>query len=227
MHEITSNEQEMLDLIDRYFRNQLTTEEEQEFENRLATDAGFRNRVTAEAILIKGVMEQGRADDEHLLALALATTDDEVCRAIGHRPRIVPLKAIVSPVLIAAAGACLFFGNRYMLDRQVADIMERADIMEQPYRDASDTFVRDYEKILRGDSLDESIHHLQQPFHTAVRDGDTQTVSIMGWHLAIAYVKQGEKDKAREVLREVLQSNPDFREAWQLYDHLSKTFFWQ
>lgn len=215
--------------IDRYLQNKMTADEERQFMDDIQNDDALRERAATIAILAKNIR---RVKAKEACELIEEIKNGEECKPSvdDDTPKKVLIPLWQKTVGMAiAAGICLFLGNNYLLQSSVDNVIEGSgiDVTQARGGDFDINLLTSLaSKIDNGDDIPACITKLQ-PFFDEAYKNEAQETSILGWYLAVAYVRDGQKDKAIDVLQKVLEQNPGFTEAWQLHDQLSKTFFWQ
>lgn len=189
--------------IDSFIRGMMTEEEEAAFKEEIKADPELRNHVMSTLALIKGIREQD-SEKEHELFTPKA----------ADRTRTL-LKWACS---IAAVFAIFF---AYQKDQRYNEL---SSIISPYYAEYS------MDDISRGDTDSATIAHLYTLFNNikeqrnmsdiikelepiyASLDSDftyNAYANDIAWNLALAYVKDDQKDKAITVLDKLANDNPD------------------
>lgn len=215
--------------IDRYLQNKMSTDEESQFMDDIQKDEALRERAATIAILAKNIRRVKAKEAQELFEEIKNDEEYTHVEAANTSKRIlVPLWQKTIGIGLAA-GMCLFLGNKYLLQSSVDNIIEDSgiDVTQARGGDFDINLLTSLaSKINNGGDIPACITKLQPLFDEAY-ENEAQETSILGWYLAVAYVRDGQKGEAIAVLQKVLEQNPEFNEASQLRDQLSKTFFWQ
>lgn len=205
--------------IDSFIRGAMTEEEEAAFKEEIKADPELRNHVMSTLALIKGIREQESEKEKALFTLK--ATD---------RTRTL-LKWACS---IAAVFAIFF---AYQKDRRYNEL---SNIVSPYYSEYS------MDDISRGDTDSAKVAHLYTLFNNIKEQRNVSSViaelepiynsldsdftynayaNDITWNLALAYVKDDQKDKAITVLEKLVMDNPDapiFVRAKELINILKK-----
>lgn len=213
--------------IERFLTKQMTADEERRFLEQVNADREMKDYVAAATLVIKKVREQGRQMDADFGQAARKATKRDVYAAMG-RKQPVSMVVRLSPLIAVAACACMFFGNSYLLKTDAIEFAESAGItaLNMPRGEDVPDISALAAKVEDGRDLQTAIDELNGIF-VSLPETDSAEYRTVGWYLALAYIKQGDNEAARDVLRQVIKVCPDFAPAWQLRDRLSRTFFWQ
>lgn len=193
----------------RYLRGQMTPEEEARFLKDMESDKQLKEDAISQARIIKGMRQ---ADDELLQTLKQASKS-EVANAL--RPRKKMFHKPVMWLSIAASAAILVFSGYKGYDYYNITHLGIQYASEFPM-----------ETIIRGDSNSEVESELQTLFDNIQKRNDltattqrlaelwdianqdtyndyTDYAPYIGWYLAIGYLEDFEKDKAKEILSKI------------------------
>ena len=189
--------------IDAFIRGTMTEEEETAFKQEIKADPELRNHVMSTLALIKGIREQA-SEREHALFTPKAT----------DRTRTL-LKWACS---IAAVFAIFF---AYQKDQRYNEL---SSIVSPYYAEYS------MNDISRGDTDSATVAHLYTIFSNIKEQRNVKSIiaelepiynsldsdftynayaNDIAWNLALAYVKDDQKDKAITVLEKLVKDNPD------------------
>ena len=191
--------------IERYLREQMTPEENEEFLNNLRNDKELREEAQMMALLIKGMKEEQAKQDEAIKQEILTYKGNSTAKTI----RLV--KWIGS---IAALFILLFGANQWYTSYKIDKVY---DAYYTPY-DASlaskggddeaikQELVELYNKVGTDKDISPVISRLQtiydnvQSRNEAYLDYRDYSREI-AWYLALAYIKDHNLDKAKELLK--------------------------
>lgn len=200
--------QEMDERIERFLRGEMTMEEEAVFREELKTNAELSEHSRTISALLKGIQEKGRQHDQ------------EIINDVTSKKSRNNLRRLVLWTLSAAAVIALYFGYNYHAENVR---YERVNEMLTPY------YVHyDLDALSRGETDSVTISHLYTLFNRIPEEKEMTDIiaelepiydslesdyiyylyaNDIAWNLALAYVKDGEEEKAIVILNEVCASN--------------------
>lgn len=201
--------------ISRYLKGRMNPEDEAQFLKDMESDKQLKEDAINQARIIKGMRQ---ADDELLQTLKQASKS-EVANAL--RPRKKMFHKPVMWLSIAASAAILVFSGYKGYDYYNITHLGIQYASEFPM-----------ETIIRGDSNSEVESELQTLFDNIQKRNDltattqrlaelwdianqdtyndyTDYAPYIGWYLAIGYLEDFEKDKAKEILNKLSHINSD------------------
>lgn len=190
--------------IERFLRGEMTPDEEVQFREELKNDANLREHARAVSALIKGLQEQGLQHDQEII--------NEL--AVHNKPN--NLRRLILWTLSAAAVVALYFGYSYHAENvRYAQVNE----MLTPYYEHYDP-----NSLSRGETDSVTIAHLYSLFNRIPDEKNMKDIiaelepiydsldsdyiyypyaNDIAWNLALAYVKSGEEDKAKDILNDL------------------------
>lgn len=211
--------------ITKYLQGKMSKEEEKVFLNELEADADFKKRAIAIAHLAKGMSNVGKATDKEVADAFRVADIDSVKRiaegATQYRnaATVVPMRKWITRLSIAA---CLigvvFAGIKYNDYTQTTSLGEQyASAWEEtPFRGGDDTVQKELsqlnQKVVQGEALNVSIERLKVLWELSkmnISEDYTDLKYDIGWNLATAYLRDNNKAKALEVLKELTAMYPD------------------
>lgn len=213
--------------IERFLGKQMNVEEEQQFLNQVNADNEMKDYVASATLLISKLRKQGEKEDLAFVRAAKNSSKKDVYAAMGKkRPTAIIVK--MSPIFAIAACACFFFGNSYLLKSSAIDFAEGSGVEQLGSSKGEEipNLSKLIDNVKSGKDLPSTIQQLNDIF-SDLPDMDTAEYRTVGWYLALAHIKNGDNDQAKAILQKVIKQCPDFKEAWELRDKLSRTFFWQ
>ncbi|MEI6679839.1 MAG: hypothetical protein WCL21_14590 [Mariniphaga sp.] len=193
--------------IDRYLQNEMAEEEKVNFENRMNENDDFRNEVNLQRSIIKAVRR------EQLQKMI----QKEESRNIQQR-KIRKLVFSIGSFAMAASlmgffyigylNNCAALTDRYYVAYAYTPIPSRGGDSLAPTK--SDSLFFDALKQLEKGSSKEAISNLQKlSDHPAEMHAATELA--VKWYLALAYLKNGNKKKAKVLLQEIgMESSGEF-----------------
>lgn len=193
------------ELIDKFIRNKMTPEEEEAFKTNLANDPGLRERAFATAIMAK-CMREKRQEEEKAFTEQL----NSAVKASSQRARIISLKefmAIAASLLIYMGfGGYLRF-TEYGYQQRNSIVAENISmggaLTERGEGDEAMLSKLDSiaTTIKKDRDMTKVIAELQTLYDKRLTDVNCAQNSVtIGWYLALAYIKDDQKDKAKDVL---------------------------
>lgn len=208
------------ELIDRFLRNQMTEEEMQDFKRQIETNSELKQQVRDHVLLIRAIRETQAEKDKQIIDSVLRESQ-KPRRTLGSYARYFAVAA--SLVLAVVVGHDLFY--LYSANQLAGELSSKtiAQYQSMTMRGVDDEDVASLDTLFRnvdqGENLDETIDKLsalyaisEDEYVDAVDDYTTQ----IGMELAIAYHKNGEKDKAVSVLEALIAENQENKDAIRL-----------
>lgn len=191
--------------IDRFMRNNMSPAEEAEFKDDLNFDSNLKERALATSLMAKSMKEK-RLDEENAFTEQL----NAAIKASSHQARIISLKefmAIAASLLIYLGfGGYLRF-TEYSYQQRNSIVAENISMGEAPTErgESEAAMLSRLDSIattIRKDrDMTKVIAELQTLYGKRLTDVDcAQNSATISWYLALAYIKDNQKDKAKEVL---------------------------
>lgn len=206
------------DRIDAFVRGAMTEEEEQAFKQEIKTDPELHAQVLATVSLIKSIRSQEATKEKTLIQ---NNTKDR-------------LRTLVAWACSIAAVIAIFFG--YQKDKRFNEL----SALVSPYY--SEYSMDEYS---RGDLDSAAVAHLYTLFNNIKEQRNVSTIIVelepiysniesdftysayandIAMNLALAYIKNDQKDKAIPILKKLAEDNPNTpiaNKAKQILDKLS------
>ena len=223
-------------LIDSYLQGSLSDPEAKAFQERLKSDKEFKERVSAITILSKGIQIQQERDNKIIEDAKSLSKEDiisaisEADRAAAQRPaasryikwyRRLAAAAVVlivvgigwdyhnSSVMMSSAGDCIEFAST-QLPQEIINRGNGKDLHEL------------FKNVQKKNDLKETIDELEGYY---AEDVCVEQVALA---LATAYIYDGQKSKAKDILTQLINdpdTAPEIKEkAKQMLDNIRKTF---
>ena len=223
-------------LIDSYLQGTLSDSEVETFQKRLKSDKEFKERVSAITILSKGIQIQQKRDNKIIEDAKSLSKEDiisaisEADRAAAQRPaasryikwyRRLAAAAVVlivvgigwdyhnSSVMMSSAGDCIEFAST-QLPQEIINRGNGKDLHEL------------FKNVQKKNDLKETIDELEGYY---AEDVCVEQVALA---LATAYIYDGQKSKAKDILTQLINdpdTAPEIKEkAKQMLDNIRKTF---
>lgn len=192
--------------IDAFVRGAMTEAEEQAFKQEIKADSELRAQVLATVSMIKSIRSQEAAKEKTLIS---NNTKER-------------LRTLVAWACSIAAVIAIFFG--YQKDKRFNEL----SALVSPYY--SEYSMDEYLRSPRGDLDSASVAHLYTLFNNIKEQRNVSTIiaelepiyaslehdftyynfaNDIAMNLALAYIKNDQKDKAIPVLKKLAEDNPD------------------
>ena len=222
-------------LIDSYLIGKLSEEEMKSFEERLKSDIDFRERVSAITFLSKGIKERQERDAKAIEDAQKISKEDVIStiKDITDRNKrpLIPLwvkrvAAVAAVVLIVVGVGCDYHNSSVMMSNageciEFASTQLPHDI--PPSRSDGKDLHELFKNVQLKKDLKETIDELEGYYST-----DSYLPDQVRLALATAYLYDGQKSKAKDMLNEIIkdsEASPDIKEkAKQLLESIEKTF---
>ena len=234
-------------LIDSYLVGNLSEEEMKSFEERLKSDKDFRERVSAITFLSKGIKERQERDAKAIEDAKKISKEDVIStiKDITDRNKrpLIPLwvKRIASAaaVILIVTGIGFDYHNSVVLQDNAeqgvlfaeSNMPQRICYVRGDGEDVENNLLVLFENVRKKENLSLTIVKLEDYYNHAidedahVEDGYVDQISFA---LVSAYIYDGQKSKAKEVLSHILndpEASSDVKEkAKQLLESIEKTF---
>ena len=245
-------------LIDSYLIGNLSKEEMKSFEERLKSDKDFKERVSAVSFLSKGIKERQERDAKAIEDAKKISREDVIStikeiEKRGQRPAaaaipaaassgwIIPLwvKRIASAaaVILIVTGIGFDYHNSVVLrdNAEQGVLFAESNMPGDNFRGDGEDVAKDlrvlFENVRKKENLSLTIVKLEDYYNHAIDEDahvEDDYVDQISFALASAYIYDGQKSKAKEVLSHILndpEASPDVKEkAKRLLDSIKKTF---
>ena len=235
-------------LIDSYLVGSLSENEMKSFEERLKSDNDFRERVSAVTFLSKGIKEQQERDAKAIEDAKKISKEDVITtiKEIEERKKRPATAILTMFKRVAAAAAVIlivagvgfdYYNSSLMKDYAGQCIaMAESDMSGEMHMKGDGDEVIDelrklFELVCEKENLPSVISRLEVYYNHAIDEyahDEDAFVDQISLALASAYIYDGQKSKAKEVLSHIQNdpdASPDVKEkAKQLLDSIKKTF---
>ena len=220
-------------LIDSYLIGKLSEEEMKSFEERLKSDKDFRERVSAITFLSKGIKERQERDAKAIEDAQKISKEDVIStiKDITDRNKrpLIPLwvkrVAAVAAVVLIVVGVGFDYHNSSVMMSNAGECIEFASTQLPhdipPSRSDGKDLHELFKNVQLKKDLKETIDELEGYYST---DSYLDQVRLA---LATAYIYDGQKSKAEDMLNEIIKDSedPDIKKkAKQLLESIKKTF---
>lgn len=223
--DITSDGLTDVELIERFLCGSMDADEEARFMASLNADEQRRSKAIAMAYLVKAMKAEGSRHDRQLIQAMSSLDRSDVAqvaaRAAGGHKKGKLLYGFITTLSVVAAIVIVFWGSRYYIDyrhtTRLADEYATAFVMEPAAtrgtgdEEVARTMSRLFASVRSGKRLPVVQDRLSKLWKLSLQptyNDYTPYSSLIGWNLAIAYLKNNDKTRAREVLT-VLASHAD------------------
>lgn len=217
--------------VDKYLRNQMTAVEEREFMSELSLDAEKRTRAKITALMVKTMQKEGMKQDQNIVDSIRQMDEKSFRKALGLRTRII--RMLPKYVRIAAAacvvGIISMVGYHYYEynktvslgnDQYLAynlDILETDNIRGNKDKFQLNKLENLFANVKDGKDIEKTILELERLYDNSFQEGSIYCdyLDDISWNLAIAYLKNGEREKPIPILESMLKRNKDYPEIAQ------------
>lgn len=203
------------DLIDRFIQGQMDENEEKTFLEELNRNEELRERAILHARLVKGMAQ---VDDEIIEAYSEAEVSSKNNKAtvvsIGKKHSARWLAIAASIVFIVFVGFKSYdYYDTTSLGRKFANTFPTSTIIRGETNADIDTELTTlFNNVAEGKDLDNTTSRLKKLWELSKQDtynDYTDYSPYIGWNLAIGYLRNYEKAKAKEILMEMKQIYPE------------------
>lgn len=221
-----NNFEEFDNKVDKFLRHQMTAEEEQAFKLEIALDPEKKTRARITALMVKTMKQEGMKHDWNIINDIHDLNETQFRKALGLKPRAFNLWSRIIKYSIAAcvAGIILFVGHRYYEYNQTVSLGNRqymayvSDISEMsPIRGTTDIAICKkleglFANVKEGKDLKDTIEELKILYDNSSVENSVykEFLDDISWNLAIAYLKNGEREKPIPILEDLVKRNIDY-----------------
>ena len=198
--------------LELFLKNKMTEEEGKVFLSELRNNPELRERAQAMAAAIKNMKElkceYGQRVASKIERLSEREFRDET--KLPHKARIISLRTFAKMSVAACFIGIITFGTyRYYIYNETIALGNSyySEIpTEMVVRDADDVSVQLaqlFNNVKNNEDLDNAILNLEERFSLAISEefnDYTNYINDIGWNLAIAHLKDGDRDRAIETL---------------------------
>lgn len=210
-------EQELLDdeRISLFLQGKMSSDEEKAFLNELKGNEDLRNRAIAQARLVKGMRQ---VDDE--IKEAFRQSDEETIRNIAESVSRKKKHSVRWYAVAASVAIIAFIGfksydyyDTTSLGKEYANTFPTSTIIRgDADADVESELSMLFNNVAEGRDLDNTTSRLSILWEQSKQDvynEYTDYAPYIGWNLAIGYLENYEKSKAKDVLLEMKQICPE------------------
>ena len=202
------------DLIDRFMQGQMDENEEKAFLEELNQNEELRERAILHARLVKGMAQ---VDDEIIEAYSEAEDSSKNNKATvvsidkKHSARWLAIAASIVFVVFVGFKSYDYYDTT-SLGREYANTFPTSTIIRgEANTDVDTELTMLFNNVAEGKDLNNTTYRLKILWEQAKQDtynDYTDYSPYIGWNLAIGYLRNYEKAKAKNVLKEMKQEYP-------------------
>ena len=203
------------DLIDRFMQGQMDENEEKAFLEELNQNEELRERAILHARLVKGMAQ---VDDEIIEAYSEAEDSSKNNKATvvsidkKHSARWLAIAASIVFVVFVGFKSYDYYDTT-SLGREYANTFPTSTIIRgEANADVDTELAKLFNNVAEGKDLDNTTSRLKTLWELSKQESYndyTDYSPYIGWNLAIGYLENYEKAKAKEILKEMKQVYPE------------------
>lgn len=198
--------------LELFLKNKMTEEEGKVFLSELRNNPELRERAQAMAAAIKNMKELKYEYGQRVASKIERLSEREFRNEtkLPHKARIISLRTFAKMSVAACFIGIITFGTyRYYIYNETIALGNSyySEIpTEMVVRDADDVSVQLaqlFNNVKNNEDLDNTILNLEERFSLAISEefnDYTNYINDIGWNLAIAHLKDGDRDRAIETL---------------------------
>lgn len=225
--------------VDKFLRNQMSEEETVAFMSDLASNAEMKERARVIALMIRSMNQVGIEHDQQIVNYVKELSRPKFERIAGIKSSLNSLWLKVMKYGIAACITCIlaFGGYRYYDFRKTVSLGNTeyfayvADIdLEGGYRgdgenaEVESKLVALFSNVENGTDISKTIRELELLYEQSLSESSIYNnfVDDIAWNLAIAYLKDGDREKPLRLLEDMMERNEGYPEIMQPAQELIK-----
>ena len=224
--------------VEKYLRNKMTDKEENLFMEELASDSELKERARITALMIKTMQQEGMKQDVAIVEKIQLMDEQDFRKALGLKTRILRVWPRYMKLVAAACivGIILFGGYHYYeYDRTISlgnnhyfayvqDISDTENIRGNIDKAKLKELERLFANVKEGREIAPTILVLERLYQDSFKDESVyfDFQDDISWNLAIAYLKNGEREKPIPILENMLKRNNDYPQITQPVQELIK-----
>ena len=215
--------------VDRFLRNQMSEEEAIAFMSELSSDVEKKERARIIALMIKSMDKVGIEHDQQIVNQIKGLSKAEFKKLIGIKTTLISLFPKAMKYGIAACIACTlaFGGYKYYNYQQtvslgnaeyyayVADInLEGSHRGDNANIEIESKLLILFSNVKNGIKISAAIKELESIYEEALSEESLYNnyVDDIAWNLAIAYLKDGNREKPLILLEDMIKRNEGYSE---------------
>ena len=204
--------------ISRFLQGKMKADEEATFMEEMKNNEDLRNQAIAQARLVKGMKQ---VDEE--LKDAFRQTDEQTIRRIAKETSETNVNKKSSARWLAIAASVVFivfvgfksydYYDTTSLGKKFANTFPTTSIIRgETNTDVETELSTLFDNVAEGNDLDNTTSRLATLWELSKQDtynDYTDYAPYIGWNLAIGYLENYEKTRAKEILNEMKQLYPE------------------
>ena len=204
--------------ISRFLQGKMDTDEEAAFMEEMKNNDDLRNQAIAQARLVKGMKQ---VDEE--LKDAFRQADEQTIKRIAKEASETSVSKKSSAHWLAIAASVVFivfvgfksydYYDTTSLGKKFANTFPTSTIIRgEANADVDTELTTLFNNVAEGKDLDNTTSRLKKLWELSKQDtynDYTDYAPYIGWNLAIGYLRNYEKAKAKEILMEMKQMYPE------------------
>lgn len=215
------------DRIVAYLKGQMSAEDEQSFLKELENNTELKKKAVTMARLVKGLKEVGSEQDIDIQRVILASSKQDIEAATkdpgaASKTPVISLSQAAKWLSIAASIICIVwlgltynsYKNTTALGEQYDDAFTSGVIVrgQETQTEAEKKLQGLFSDVKGNENIKEAIHDLSLYWELSQMDtynDYTDYSAEIGWHLAIAHLKNNNKVGAKLVLEKLISIVPE------------------
>ena len=213
--------------VERFLRNQMSADEIAAFKAELTADEEKKQRAHTIALMVETMNKIGLERDQQVVDSIRNMSEAQFRKVAGLKPHMVPIWPRISKYVLAACftgllafGGFKFYGyqqttalgsNAYLL--YTSDITLSGEHRGVNMDSSVVTELRGlFSNVGNSQELKRTISQLETAYSNALQEDSPygDYVDDIAWNLAIAYLKQGNKEKPIPLLKGMIERNEGY-----------------
>ena len=216
------------DRIAAYIKGQLSAEEEQLFLKELEDNPELKEKAIVTARLVKGLRQVGEKQDNDIRGALLASSEQGVetvtKQVTRQRAKTIPIRKASTWIAVAASVVCIvWLGIDYIDYKHTTGLGDEyfnaipfdpsSGVRGSDSADEAKKLEKLFASIKNGENLDNTIHELSLCWELSKENENNYSpyFEVIGWNLAIAYLKDNNKKEAKNVLIKLIAATEEGR----------------
>ncbi len=214
--------------IAKYLKGEMTAEEEQAFMRELETNTDLKEKAIAMARMAKAMKEVGAANDEEVIGEFLTADSDEIravaknASATKKKGKVMSWRQTATWLSAAASVALLIWGGftyhdyrkTTALGNEYSTIFSSSQFIRggEDNAEIENKLAKLFDNVTSKKDLDNTLRELSLCWEIAIQEtynDYTDYAPEIGWNLAIGYLKNNDKKKAKDVLIKLIDIAPE------------------
>lgn len=198
--------------LELFLKNKMTEEESKVFLIELQNNLELRERAQAMAATIKNMKELRYEYGQQVTSKIGRLSEREFRNEtkLPHKARIISIRIFAKMSMVACFIGIISFGTyRYYIYNETIALgnsyysLIPTELVVRDVDNVSAQLVQLFNKVKNNEDLSNTIVNLEEKFSLAISkdfNDYTNYINDIGWNLAIAHLKDGNRDKAIETL---------------------------